>query len=162
MDFGEVINHLKGGRGGLAVRRCSWDDGTFVVKQVPSCIDSTVIPKMQSLPDCAKRILRQRQAEGIYYRNQLLIIDKDNNANSWSPSCDDIFADDWEIYDVDVDTVSEERSRLEKEYGQIMESIRWLEVFNKNETLARYTKYYYYSLCEKAAEIKSRLDSEFN
>jgi hypothetical protein len=154
MDFGEVISRLKGGKGGLAVRRDSWDDGTFVVKQVPSCIDSTVIPKMQSLPYCAKRILRQRQAEGIYYRNQLLIIDKDNNADSWSPSCDDIFAEDWEIYDADVDTVSEERSKLENEYNEIMGYIRATEQW--------FLPGAFDLLCEQAAELKSRIDEEFS
>lgn len=53
MSFGIAIEALKFG---LAIRRKGWNGkGLFVVKQVPAHIESDIIPKMQSLPQSAKR-----------------------------------------------------------------------------------------------------------
>ena len=93
MDFGRAIQLLKEGK---ALYRDGWNGkGMFVVKQVPCSIHKEAIPTMQSLPMTAKVILADRGVESINYRNQMLIVDKDGNANSWVPSSSDIFADDW-------------------------------------------------------------------
>lgn len=83
---------------GKACRRNGWNDkGLFIVKQVPSHIDSENIPKLWSLPQSAKDILMSRENPHIDYTNQMLIINPDSRADSWVPSSSDIFAEDWEI-----------------------------------------------------------------
>ena len=94
MNFGGVINCLKAG---LAVRRKGWNEGLFIVKQVPSHITGDIIPNMQSLPQSAKNILMSREDPHIDYTNQMLIINPDGRADSWIPSSFDIFAEDWEV-----------------------------------------------------------------
>lgn len=85
-------------REGYAVRRQVWgENGKMVFKQVSAHITADIIPKMQSLPDEAKR---QVLAAGdhIDYFSQCLIFDPDNGAaNSWCPTVDDIFANDWQL-----------------------------------------------------------------
>ena len=93
-DFGTAIKFLKAGG---AIRRTGWDKGLLVVKQIPASIKVDIIPKMQSLPQIAKNILMARNDAHIDYTNQMLIICPDGRANSWIPSCSDIFANDWEI-----------------------------------------------------------------
>lgn len=93
--FGVAIEVLKFGG---AIRRSGWNGkGMFVVKQVPSVISETIIPKMQSLPQSAKDLLMAREDKTIRYSNQMLIIHPDGRADSWVPSSSDIFATDWEI-----------------------------------------------------------------
>nr|DAW35358.1 MAG TPA: Protein of unknown function (DUF2829) [Caudoviricetes sp.] len=95
MDFGGAMHYLKAG---LAVRRKGWNDkGLFIVKQVPAHITGNIIPKMLSLPQSVKKILMNRENPHIDYTNQLLIINSDGRADSWTPSSSDIFAEDWEI-----------------------------------------------------------------
>lgn len=95
MDFSLAIKALKKGK---AIRRTSWSGkGMFVVKQVPSHIESDIIPKMQSLPQSAKSILMNRENPHIDYTNQMLIINPDGRADSWVPSSSDVFAEDWEV-----------------------------------------------------------------
>ena len=53
MNFGKVIEALKGGR---CAQREGWNGkGMFIFKQVPSVIDNSIISKMQSVPDSAKK-----------------------------------------------------------------------------------------------------------
>lgn len=97
INFGEIIGSLKTG---LAVRRKGWNGkGLFVVKQIPSHIESDAIPNIQSLPQSAKNILINRETPHIDYTNQMLIINPDGRADSWVPSSSDIFAEDWEVID---------------------------------------------------------------
>lgn len=95
MSFGMAIDALKNGR---AIRRRGWNGkGLFVVKQIPAHIDSTVIPKMQSLPQSAKDLILKGNGF-IDYTSQCLIINENNGkADSWVPSISDVFAEDWEI-----------------------------------------------------------------
>lgn len=85
-------------RVGYAVRRSKWNEcGLMVFKQVPARITSDIIPKMQSLPDEAKRHILAA-GDHINYVDQCLIFNPENGeANSWSPSLADIFACDWEL-----------------------------------------------------------------
>lgn len=86
-------------REGFAIRRKSWwySKGKFVVRQVPAHITKDIIPKMQSLPDEAKRLILE-SSEHIDYTSQCLIIDvATGRADSWQPSIADVFADDWEL-----------------------------------------------------------------
>ena len=95
MSFGIAIEALKFG---LPIKRKDWNEkGLFVIKQVPSHIEGDTIPKMQSLPQSAKDILMSRENPHIDYINQMLIVNSDGRADSWTPSVSDIFAEDWEV-----------------------------------------------------------------
>lgn len=85
-------------REGYAVRRNGWNGkGLMVFKQVSAHIGSEVIPKMQSLPDEAKRLILAH-GDHIDYVSQCLIFNATTGeANSWVPSISDVFAKDWEL-----------------------------------------------------------------
>lgn len=85
-------------REGYAVRRNGWNGkGLMVFKQVPAHITSDIIPKMQSLPDEAKRLILDA-GDHIDYVAQCLIFNPEKGeANSWTPSIADVFATDWEL-----------------------------------------------------------------
>lgn len=85
-------------REGYAVRRSGWNGKNLMVfKQVPARIADEIIPKMQSLPEEAKRLILAH-GKHIDYTSQCLIFNAENGeANSWTPSISDIFANDWEL-----------------------------------------------------------------
>ena len=71
----------------------------FVCKQVPSVIDNSIILKMQSLPEQAKRIITSRNENPLQYQNQMIIVKRDGTIDSWVASSSDTFAEDWFILD---------------------------------------------------------------
>jgi hypothetical protein len=83
---------------GQMVRRPHWP------RQVPSEINSDIVPKMQSLPDAVKLEFERRfkspdfQIDRIFYANQLALVNSSNLIQSYSASVADAFAEDWEIY----------------------------------------------------------------
>lgn len=95
VSFGVAVEALKMGwpiarEGWLGPHSLRW-----IIRQVPSDIDSTIIPKMQSLPIMAKKRIMKANAY-IRYANQCLIYDEaTGTANSWAPSAEDILAEDW-------------------------------------------------------------------
>lgn len=92
MNFSQALGYLKKYE---LIRRQKWDEGVYVVKQVPSHITEDIIPRMQSLPSQAKEALMQN-AKHIDYRCQCLLVNtKTGIADSWIPSMEDIFAEDW-------------------------------------------------------------------
>lgn len=95
LSFDQILPML---RGGFAIRREGWNDkGLMVFKQVPAHITSEIIPKMQSLPDEAKRLILE-SGDHIDYVSQCLIFNpQTGEANSWVPSISDVFANDWEL-----------------------------------------------------------------
>ena len=95
LPFASAITLLEKG---FAVRREGWNGkGLIVFKQVPAKIDSTIIPKMQSLPVEAKRLILE-SAQHIDYTSQCLIYNqKTGRADSWVPSISDVFSRDWEL-----------------------------------------------------------------
>lgn len=95
MSFGIAIQVLKFG---LAIRRSGWNGkGLMVFKQVPTHIESDIIPKMQSLPQSAKDLILKGKGF-IDYTSQCLIYNENTGrADSWVPSISDVFAEDWEI-----------------------------------------------------------------
>ena len=94
-NFGEAIQALKFG---LAIRRSGWNGKNLVVfKQVPACIEGSIIPKMQSLPQSAKDLIGKGN-NFIAYTSQCLIYNRSTGrADSWVPSISDVFAEDWEL-----------------------------------------------------------------
>ena len=95
LNFGDAVEFL---RTGYMVKRAGWQTkSTFVVKQVPTRVSEEIIPNMRSLPYFAKKhILGTTQT--ILYSDQCLIIDSlTGRADSWSPTMEDIFAEDWRV-----------------------------------------------------------------
>ena len=98
MNFEIIILVLK--QGG-PVRRSSWPKDQFVFRQVPATISKDIVPKMQSLPDSVKAEFARRfedesyQIDAIYYDNQLALVSPSNLIQSYSPSVEDLMADDW-------------------------------------------------------------------
>lgn len=96
MEFGHAIDALQQGK---RVQREGWNGkGLFVFRQVPSEINSDIIPKMQSLPQSVKDEFIRRGGN-ITYQNQLAIVYPDNSIHGWSPSVSDSLASDWVILD---------------------------------------------------------------
>ena len=93
MNFGVIIEALRNNK---CATRLSWKDGIFVFKQVPSIISNEIIPKMQSVPDSAKCLLLSYDQDSIHYNNQIVIVNN-RNIDSWNPTPDDLFAEDWVI-----------------------------------------------------------------
>lgn len=95
LSFEQILPLIKEG---FAVRRNGWNGkGLMVFKQVPAHITSDIIPKMQSLPEEAKRLILASKGY-IDYTCQCLIYNPETGrADSWVPSISDIFAYDWEL-----------------------------------------------------------------
>lgn len=95
MSFGMAIHALKFG---LPIRRSGWNGkGLFVIKQVPTHIESDIIPKMQSLPQSAKDLILKGKGFIDYTSRCLIYNENTGRADSWVPSISDVFAEDWEI-----------------------------------------------------------------
>jgi hypothetical protein len=102
-NFEKALDVLK--CGGTVKRQCMGEN-VFIFRQVPSTIDKSVVPKMTSLPDSAKREFARRcndenlQLDGnIYYTDQLAIVDSSNVIRGYNPSVEDVFACDWVVLD---------------------------------------------------------------
>lgn len=102
MKFGEALAELKEGK---MIARHGWNGKTlFVFRQIPSIVDKSLVPKMQSLPDLVKKEFEKRfndpneQIDAIYYDNQLAIVNSSNLICGWTPSVSDSLAEDWFIY----------------------------------------------------------------
>lgn len=95
LSFEQILPLL---REGYAIRRNGWNGkGLMVFKQVPAHITSEIIPKMQSLPEEAKRLILAH-GDHIDYVSQCLIFNPETGqADSWTPSIADVFAHDWEL-----------------------------------------------------------------
>ncbi len=95
LNFGQAIQALKAGQ---VIRRNGWDCLSLVVfKQVPAHITGEIVPKMQSLPEAAKKFVMEH-ATFVDYTDQCLIYNKDTGeANSWNPTISDVFAEDWVV-----------------------------------------------------------------
>lgn len=94
MPFGLAIESAKKWH---CIARKNWPVGMFVFKQIPADIKEDIIPVMQSVPSSAKNILLNRSEKIISYTNQMLIVDINGKADSYTPSLEDIFADNWYI-----------------------------------------------------------------
>ena len=75
-------------------RRVSWDEDVFIFCQISSNIKADIIPKMMSLPDIVKETIKDYNE--IQYKNQICIFNK-GIITYWTPSGNDIFANDWTI-----------------------------------------------------------------
>lgn len=109
MKFSEVIEALQ--KGSVCTRE-AWDEEAkrsascsyyqkYIVRQIPQEIASDIVPKMTSLPDAAKDLIDASGNRTIRYHDQVLCINAgpnfSSNATSYTPTWEDIFADDWQI-----------------------------------------------------------------
>ena len=97
MTFAEVIEGLKNGQNFTRINSPVLN-GKFITMQIPADIPTNVIPNMTSLNNQAKAILGTVGDCQIHYRNQVLMVKndgKENIANYYMPTWEDIFADDW-------------------------------------------------------------------
>ena len=93
MNFRKAIKRVK--TRSYIARRANWDDNVFIFAQVPADINEETIPKMQSLPEVVKREITEAGITSLNYQNQIC---KFNNGNItyYTPTGNEIFADDWE------------------------------------------------------------------
>ena len=92
MNFGEAIERVK--TRSYIARRANWDD-MFIFAQVPADINEETIPKMQSLPEVVKREITEAGITSLSYQNQICKFDN-SDITYYTPTGDEIFADDWE------------------------------------------------------------------
>lgn len=93
MDFGEVIERVK--TRSYIARRANWDDDMFIFAQIPANINEETIPKMQSLPDIVKYEIIELGFTSLDYQNQICKFDN-GVITYYTPTGNEIFADDWE------------------------------------------------------------------
>lgn len=96
--FGQALVALQ--RGGNIARK-EWGGKCFIVKQINSDIASDIVPKMQSLPDAAKKEISKYADGSIHYREQCLVVYPDMRygcmATNYVPDWQDMFANDWMV-----------------------------------------------------------------
>lgn len=93
MNFGKAIERVK--TRSYIARRANWDDDVFIFAQVPADINEETIPKMQSLPEVVKREITEAGITSLSYQNQICKFDN-GNITYYTPTGNEIFADDWE------------------------------------------------------------------
>ena len=93
MNFEEAIERVK--TRSYIARRANWDDDTFIFAQIPANINEETIPKMQSLPEVVKREITEAGITSLSYQNQICKFDN-GNITYYTPTGNEIFADDWE------------------------------------------------------------------
>lgn len=93
MNFGKAIERVK--THSYIARRANWDDDTFIFAQIPANINEETIPKIQSLPEVVKREITEAGITSLSYQNQICKFDN-GNITYYTPTGNEIFADDWE------------------------------------------------------------------
>ncbi len=93
MKFSEIIEPLN--KGELLARE-AWAGGMCIVKQIPQTVSADIVPRMTSLPEQAKKML----SGSLSYHDQVLLMKianygKEASATYYTPSWEDIFAEDW-------------------------------------------------------------------
>lgn len=99
MNFGEAIERVK--TRSYIARRANWDDDMFIFAQIPANINEETIPKMQSLPEVVKCEITEAGITSLSYQNQICKFDN-SNITYYTPTGNEIFADDWETKSDDV------------------------------------------------------------
>lgn len=96
--FGQALISLQRG---FNIARKEWGSKCFIVKQINSDIASDIVPKMQSLPEAAKKEISKYADGSIHYREQCLVIYPDNEdgcmITNYVPDWQDMFSNDWMI-----------------------------------------------------------------
>lgn len=93
MNFGKAIECVK--TRSYIARRANWDYNAFIFAQVPAYINEETILKMQSLPEVVKREITEAGITSLSYQNQICKFDN-GDITYYTPTGNEIFADDWE------------------------------------------------------------------
>lgn len=93
MNFEKAIERVK--THSYIAKRANWYDDVFIFSQVPADINEETIPKMQSLPEVVKREITEAGITSLSYQNQICKFDN-GNITYYTPTGNEIFADDWE------------------------------------------------------------------
>lgn len=99
MNFGNAIERVK--TCSYIARRANWDDDIFIFAQIPANINEETIPKMQSLPEVVKCEITEAGFTSLDYQNQICKFDN-GVITYYTPTGNEIFADDWETKSDDV------------------------------------------------------------
>lgn len=99
MNFGKAIERVK--TRSYIARRANWDNDVFIFAQVLVDINEETIPKMQSLPEVVKYEIIEAGITSLNYQNQICKFDN-GDITYYTPTGDEIFADDWETKSDDV------------------------------------------------------------
>lgn len=99
MNFRKAIERVK--TCSYIARRANWDDDMFIFAQVPAYINRETISKMQSLPEVVKCEIEAGGWDDISYQNQICKFDN-GDITYYTPTGNEIFADDWETKSDDV------------------------------------------------------------
>lgn len=100
MKFEEVLGAL---REGERLTNASLSrDGGFIVRHVNQTVPREVVPMMNSLPDSAKKHIARNGGSDLRFYDQVLLVywdpmREEYKATGWSPSCYDLFREDWTI-----------------------------------------------------------------
>jgi glycosyltransferase involved in cell wall biosynthesis len=104
MKIGKVEEALVAGK---MLRRAGWPEEHFIFRQVPSMINSKIVPKMQSLPDDVKAFFDKTfdpknnyQIDNIYYSDQVCYVGFSNNLINFAFQAADVFAEDWKEFKI--------------------------------------------------------------
>ncbi|MEM8506236.1 MAG: MW1434 family type I TA system toxin [Bacteroidota bacterium] len=101
--IGQVVIALNEG---AMAKRPLWPEGDFIFCQVPATIPRSVVPGMQSLPQAVKDEFERRfedeaqQIDAIYYAHQIAYVNSSNLIVGYSPSIEDLQAEDWIIHNI--------------------------------------------------------------
>lgn len=93
MNFGNTIERVK--TRSYIARRANWDDDMFIFAQIPANINEETIPKMQSLLEVVKHEITEAGITSLSYQNQICKFDN-GDITYYTPTGNEIFADDWE------------------------------------------------------------------
>lgn len=93
MNFGNAIERVK--TRSYIARRANWDDDMFIFAQIPANINEETIPKIQSLSEVVKREITEAGITSLSYQNQICKFDN-GDITYYTPTGNEIFADDWE------------------------------------------------------------------
>lgn len=93
LTFGLAIEAMKMGK---CVARKGWNGkGMFIYKALPNIVPAEIVPKMVSLSDDTKKLIKT----AISFGAGMTIVKPDGTADSWVASSSDTFAEDWFIVD---------------------------------------------------------------
>lgn len=100
MKFEEVLPALRNGE--RIVNSSLSSDLGFIVRHVNQTVPKEIVPKMNSLPESAKEHIARAGGFDLRFYDQILLVYWDQEreeykATGWSPSCHDLFREDWTI-----------------------------------------------------------------
>lgn len=137
--FKEVIECLK--NGGTATRE-AWDvlGDKEIMMQIPQRIDKDIVPKMTSVQKISKSKISTVGSGEIEYHHQVIIIEFVDDgktparATYYSPTWEDIMADDWRLTqpaDSYVNRMKDELEELKDRYQKLSDFIFKSPLFSK-------------------------------